>query len=173
MFSLSASLSVLFPPQMTIHQLSLTTTVPPPSPSVPAPESSLAALFPPCLQPANQCPTFRLLCPTPANHSLWYRWQRSVRGVPSRPAGHGLALAAPASSAPLAALSAGQRSRSLSLLAPESERLPGSRRAVGKKPPMAGSQLARRSRRRFSQWYVENVTIVLCNGAAVIKFGLI
>lgn len=169
------SLSVLFLPQMTTHQPSMTITVPPPSPSAPAPESSLAAPFPLCLQLANQCPTFRLRCPTLANHSLRCRWRRSVRRVPNRPAGRGLACAAPAASARLSALSTGTRNRSSSRPALESERLPSSRRTAAKKPPTAGSQLACPFRRRFSQWYVEKVMLVLCDTATMvplIKYGV-
>lgn len=173
----STSISFLLLPQTTTRQPSTTITVPPPSPSAPAPESSLAAPFPLCLQPANQCPTFRLRCPTPANHSLRCRWQRSVRRVPSRPAGRGLARAAPAASVRLSALLRETRSRSPAQPASESERLPSSRRAAAKKAPTAGSQLARPFRRRFSQWYVEKVMLVLCDAAAmvplVIKYGVI
>lgn len=143
----------------------MTTTIPPPSPSALTPESSLAALFLLCLQPANQCPTFRLRCPTPANHSLRCRWRRSVRRVPNRPAGQGLACAARAASARLSALSTGTRNRSSSLPASESERLPSSRRTAAKKTPTAGSQLACPFRRRFSQWYVEKGMLVHCGAA--------
>lgn len=145
---------------MTTHQPSTTTTVPPPSPFVPAPESSLAAPFPMCLRPANRCPTSRLRCPTPANHSLCCRWRRSVRRVPSRPAGQGLAHAAPAS-ARLSALSAGTRNRSSAPPASEGKRLPSSRKMAAKNPPTAGGQLACPLRRRFSLWYVEKVMLVL------------
>lgn len=172
---------IIFPfpflPQTITPQPSMTITVPPPSPSVPAPEPSLAAPFPLCLQPANQCPTFRLRCLTPANHSLRCRWQRSVRRVPSRPAGRGLARAAPAASARLFALLTGTRNRSSALPASERERLPSSRRMVAKKAPMAGCQLACPFRRRFSQWYVEKVMLVLFDAAVmvplVIKYGVI
>lgn len=160
--------SFLFLPQMTTHQPSMTITVPPPSPSVPAPESSLAAPFPLCLQRANQCPTFRLRCLTPANRRLRCRWRRSVRRVPSRPAGRGLAHAAPAASAWLSALATGTRNRSLALPASERERLPSSRRTAAKKPPTAGSQLACPFRRRFSQWYVEKVMLVLSDAAMLV-----
>lgn len=173
----SASLFFHFLPQTTTRQPSMTITVPPPSPSVPAPESSLAAPFPLCLQPANQCPTFRLRCLTPANHSLRCRWRRSVHRVPSRPAGRGLARAASAASARLSALSTGTRNRSSALPASESERLPSSRRTGAKKTPTAGSQLACPFRGRFSQWYVEKVMLVLCDAAMmmplVINYGVI
>ncbi len=161
----STSLSFLLLPQTTTHQPLTTITVPPPSPSAPAPESSLAAPCPLCLQPANQCPIFRLRCPTPANQRLHCRWRRSVRKVPSRPAGHGLAHAAPAASARLSALLRETRSRSPALPASESERLPSSRRTAAKKTPTAGSQLARPFRERFSQWYVKKVMLVLCDTA--------
>lgn len=147
-------------PQMIIHQPSMTITAPPPSPSVPAQEYSLAAPFPLCLQPANQCPMFRLHCPTPANHSLHCRWRRSVRRVPSSPAGQGLARAAPAASARLSALSTGKRNRSSALPASEGERLPSSQRTAAKKPPTAGGQLACPFRRRFSLWYVDKVMLL-------------
>lgn len=175
----SASLSspFLLPPQTTTHQPSTTTTVPPPSPSAPAPEPSLAAPFPLCLRPANRCRTFRLLCPTPANHSHHRRWRGSARRVPSRPAGRGLAHAAPGASARPSALSTGTRNRSSALPASEGGRLPSSRRTVAKKPPTAGGLLACPSRRRFSQWYVEKVMLVLCDAAVmvplVIKCGVI
>lgn len=165
-----------FLPQTTTHPPLMTITVPPPSPSVPAPEPSLAAPFPLCLQPANQCPTFRLRCPTPANRSLRCRWRRSARRVPSRPAGRGLAHAAPAASARLSALSTGTRSRSWALPALEGERLPSSRRTAARNPPTAGGQLACPFRRRFSLWYVEEVMLVVSDAAIavplVIKDGV-
>lgn len=166
----------LLPPQKITHPLSATITArTPPFPSAPAPESSLAAPFPPCLQLANQCPTHRLRSPTPANRSLPCRWQRSVRRVPNRPAGRGLACVAPAASARLSALSTGTRNRSSSPPVSGSARLPSSRSTVAKKPPTAGSQLACPFRRRFSQWYVVKVMLLLCDAAMaalLIKTGV-
>lgn len=163
--------------QMTTHQASMTTTVPPLSPSVPAPESSLAAPFPLCLQLANQCPMFRHRCPTLANHSLRCRWRRSVLRVPSRLVGRGLAHTAPAASARLAALSTGKRNRSSTLPALEGERLPSSRRTSARKTPTAGSQLACPFREKFSLWYVEKVMLMFFDTVGlvplVIKPGVI
>lgn len=160
-----------FLPQRITHQPSMTITVPPPSPSAPARESSLAVPFPPCLQLANRCHTFRLRYPTPANHSLPFRWQRSVRRVPNHPAGRGLACAAPAASPQLSVLPAGTRNRSSSQPALGSGRLPSSRRTAAKKTPTAGSQLACPFRRKFSQWYVEKVMLVLCNAASMVPLN--
>lgn len=158
---------------MTTHRPSVTITVPPPSPSVLAQESSLAALFPLCLQLANQCPTFRHPFQTPANHSLRCRWQRSVRRVPNRPAAQGPACVALAASARLSALST-ETSRSSSLPALGNKRLPSSQRSPAKKQPMAGGQSAHLFIRRFSQWYVRSVMLEICIGATVvIKNGVI
>lgn len=151
--------------QTTTHQLSVIITAPPPFPSLPVPEFSLVVPFPLCLQPANPCPTYSLRCPIPASPSLRCRWPRSVRRVPSHPAGPGLVCAAQAALAQLSTLPPGIRNRSSAPPTAESDRLPSSQKKPGKKLPTVGGQLACPFRRRFSLWYVENVVLILFHAA--------